>query len=254
MIELTRVSKRFDGASHEAVSDLNLTIPSGDMMVILGSSGCGKTTTLKMINRLVIPTSGHIAIDGTPIEHIDPIRLRRSIGYVFQDIGLFPHLTVEDNVSVVLRLLGRSSQERRRRALELLELVGLPASTYLHRYPAELSGGQQQRIGVARALAADPAYLLMDEPFGALDAVTRETLQCEVLRLKKLLRKTMVFVTHDVFEALTLADQIAVMHQGRLEQVGTPNDLLMRPGTAFVRELFGKPAKQLAAFARHRDG
>lgn len=254
MIELSFVSKNFGRGLQPAVSDLSLTISSGETMVLLGSSGCGKTTTLKMINRLVTPSTGRIAIGGTELDDMDRITLRRSIGYVFQDIGLFPHMTVKENVSVVLRLLGRSKDERHQRALELLELVGMPASTYLHRYPAELSGGQQQRIGVARALAADPAYLLMDEPFGALDAVMRESLQHELLRLKRQLRKTMVFVTHDVFEALTLADRIAVMHQGRLEQVGTPNELLTRPATDFVKDLFGKPARQLAAFARHCDG
>jgi osmoprotectant transport system ATP-binding protein len=254
MIELTGVSKSFDGDHHFAVADLSLTIRFGETMVLLGSSGCGKTTTLKMINRLVSPSKGRITVGGTAIDNIDLITLRRSIGYVFQDIGLFPHMTVEDNVAVSLRLLGRSRIQRRQRALELLELVGLPPATYLHRYPAELSGGQQQRIGVARALASDPDYLLLDEPFGALDAVMRESLQHEVLRLKKQLRKTMVFVTHDVFEALTLADRIAVMHHGRLEQVGTPNDLLSHPATPFVKDLFGKPASQLAAFTRHRNG
>lgn len=254
MIELMGVSKSFGDEIRPAVAELNLTIRSGETMVLLGSSGCGKTTTLKMINRLVTPSKGRIALDGTAIDDMDPITLRRSIGYVFQDIGLFPHMTVEDNVVVPLRLLGRSRNERHQRALALLELVGLSPATYLQRYPGELSGGQQQRIGVARALAADPDYLLMDEPFGALDAVTRESLQHEVLRLKQRLCKTMVFVTHDVFEALTLADRIAVMHRGRLEQVGTPRDLLTRPETAFVEELFGKPAKQLAAFAQHRDG
>ncbi len=185
---------------------------------------------------------------------MDTVELRRSIGYVFQGIGLFPHMTVEENVSIVLRLLGTSPCRRRTRARELLELVELDPDEFHCRYPNELSGGQQQRVGVARALAADPAYLLMDEPFGALDAVTRDGLQQEVLRLKEKLGKTIVFVTHDIFEALTLADRIAVMHEGLLEQVGTAREILSAPATEFVRALFEKPAAQLTAYQEHLDG
>lgn len=246
MIELLAVSKVFADAQRPAVDKLSLTIAAGETLVLLGSSGCGKTTTLKMINRLVDPTAGTIRVDGQDIAQTDAVTLRRSIGYVFQGIGLFPHLSVLDNVGLVPRLLGTPVAARDARSRELLDLVGLDPNRYGQRAPAELSGGQQQRVGVARALAADPAYLLMDEPFGALDALTRDQLQQEVLRLREVLGKTIVFVTHDIFEALTLADRIAVMHEGRLEQVGSPEQLRAAPATEFVRELFARPARQLA--------
>ena len=251
MIKLDRVSKSFDGGRTYAVRDVSLRVAAGELLVLLGSSGCGKTTTLKMINRLIEPTAGTIEVGGREVRAQDTIELRRSMGYVFQGIGLFPHMTVEQNISVVLRLQGRPRGERQERARELLELVGLPPDDFGPRYPTELSGGQQQRVGVARALAADPACLLMDEPFGALDAITRDGLQEELLRLKEKLLKTIVFVTHDIFEALRLADRIAVMHAGRLEQVGPPGEILRAPATEFVKELFEKPAQQLAAF-HHR--
>ncbi|UCF80133.1 MAG: ATP-binding cassette domain-containing protein [Acidobacteriota bacterium] len=250
MLRLVDVSKSFDGGRTYAVHRISLEIAPGETLVLLGSSGCGKTTTLKMINRLVEPSGGRVEMNGRSIQEIDAVQLRRSIGYVFQGIGLFPHMTVEENVSVVLRLLGAPRTERRERARELLALVELDAERYAPRFPRELSGGEQQRVGVARALAADPATLLMDEPFGALDALTRDMLQQEMLRLKEKLRKTIIFVTHDIFEALTLADRIAVMHRGRLEQVGTKEEILGAPVTAFVRELFEKPARQLAAFRK----
>jgi osmoprotectant transport system ATP-binding protein len=252
MIKLDRVSKSFDNGRTYAVRDVSLRVDSGELLVLLGSSGCGKTTTLKMINRLIEPTAGTIEVGGREVRAQDTIELRRSMGYVFQGIGLFPHMTVEQNISVVLRLLGRPQDERRDRARGLLELVGLPPEDFSPRYPSELSGGQQQRVGVARALAADPACLLMDEPFGALDAITRDGLQEELLRLKEKLLKTIVFVTHDIFEALRLADRVAVMHAGRLEQVGPPGKILRSPATEFVKELFEKPAQQLAAF-HHRE-
>ncbi len=248
MIALRSVSKSFDGGQSFAVRDLSLEIADGETLVLLGSSGCGKTTTLKMINRLLDPTGGHIEVDGRDVLDMDPVALRRSIGYVFQGIGLFPHMTVGQNVEAVPRLLGWAHPRRRARARELLDLVGLPPAEYEHRLPDQLSGGQQQRVGVARALAADPAHLLMDEPFGALDALARDDLQQEMGRLKEQLGKTVVFVTHDIFEALVLADKIAVLHEGRLEQLGTKEELLGEPATAFVRDLFGKPAKQLAAY------
>ena len=251
MIRLEQVSKSFDNGQTYAVRDVSLRVAAGELLVLLGSSGCGKTTTLKMINRLIEPTAGTIEVGGREVRAQDTIQLRRSMGYVFQGIGLFPHMTVEQNVSVVLRLQGRPQGERQERARELLQLVGLPPDEFGPRYPTELSGGQQQRVGVARALAADPACLLMDEPFGALDAITRDGLQEELLRLKERLLKTIVFVTHDIFEALRLADRIAVMHAGRLEQVGPPGEILRAPATEFVKELFEKPAQQLAAF-HHR--
>jgi len=248
MIVLRDVWKSFDGGQTFVVKGVSLEVAKGETLVLLGSSGSGKTTTLKMINRLIEPTRGTIEVDGRNVREIDPIELRRSIGYVFQGIGLFPHMTVAENVSIPLRLLGRPKNERRKRAEELLALVGLDPKVFADRYPDELSGGQQQRVGVARALAADPEYLLMDEPFGALDAVTRDALQQELLRLKEKLRKTIVFVTHDIFEAFLLADRIAVMHEGRVEQVGTREELMRKPATEFVRSLLEKPAKHLALF------
>lgn len=248
MIRLSNVSKSFDGGRTYAVRDLSVEIHDGETLVMLGSSGCGKTTTLKMINRLVEPTSGTIEVDGDDISQRDPVQWRRSVGYVFQGIGLFPHMTVQENVAIVLRLLDWPKANQLRRVAELLELVGIDPNEFGHRLPDQLSGGQQQRIGVARALAAGPKYLLMDEPFGALDAMTRDALQQEILSLKQQLRKTIVFVTHDIFEALTIGDRIAVLHEGELQQVGTSEEVVGRPATPFVRKLFEKPAKQLAAF------
>ncbi len=248
MIIIKHVSKSFDNDKHFAIEDISLSVHDGETLVLLGSSGCGKTTLLKLINRLLEPTSGTIELDGEDIAGKDAISLRRKIGYVFQEIGLFPHMTVEENVSIVPRLLGWPSVERRERAHLLLETVGLDPKVYARRFPDELSGGQQQRLGVARALAADPGYLLMDEPFGALDALTRDSLQQEMLSLKEKLGKTIIFVTHDIFEALTLGDRIAVLHAGHLEQIGTKSEILQSPSTDFVRELFAKPAQQLAAY------
>ncbi len=248
MISLKHVSKSFDDGQHFAIDNVSLNIHEGETLVLLGSSGSGKTTLLKLTNRLLDLTGGTIELDGKNIAGQDPIALRRRIGYVFQGIGLFPHMTVEENVAMVPRLIGWPSQKRRERAHELLRLIGLDPDTYAGRFPEELSGGQQQRVGVGRALAADPAYLLMDEPFGALDALTRDTLQQELLTLKQRLNKTIVFVTHDIFEALTLGDRIAVLHAGHLQQIGTKEEILQNPATDFVRELFAKPAQQLAVY------
>jgi osmoprotectant transport system ATP-binding protein len=214
----------------------------------VGSSGSGKTTTLKMINRLIEPTAGLIEVGGRDVTLEDPVLLRRKIGYVFQEIGLFPHMTIEQNIEILPRLLGWQRDRQRERAQELMHLVGLDPRAFGQRYPDELSGGQQQRVAVARALAADPEYLLMDEPFGALDALTRDALQHEFLNLKKRLNKTVVFVTHDILEAARLGDRIAILHDGRLEQEGTRDEVFRRPATRFVEDLLSKPAQQLAIF------
>jgi osmoprotectant transport system ATP-binding protein len=228
--------------------DVSLTIEQGETFVLLGSSGSGKTTILRLISRLIEPTAGTIAVDGRDLRDYTEIALRRNMGYVFQGIGLFPHMTVADNVAVGLRLVGEPAPQREAKARALLELVELEPDAFVHRFPGELSGGQQQRVAVARALATDPDYLLMDEPFGALDALTRESLQAEVLRLKAKLGKTIVFVTHDIVEAFLLGDRIGVCNEGRLEQVGTRRELLRQPATDFVRALIARPLQQLQAF------
>ena len=229
----------YPGAPHPAVDSLNLTVRSGALCMLLGTSGSGKTTLLRMVNRLIEPTSGEIRIEGRPTTEIDPIALRRSIGYVIQQVGLFPHLTVEDNVRVVPSILGRSRENTRTLVSDLLKLVGLDPTEYRNRYPRQLSGGQQQRVGLARALAADPSILLMDEPFGALDSITRERLQDELLHIHRTMHKTIVFVTHDVNEALKLGEQIVVMSEGKLLQEGSATELLTHPADSYVRQLLG---------------
>lgn len=251
MIRLSHVTKIITDSRPPIVHDVTFSVEKGETLVILGSSGAGKSTVLKLINRLVKPSSGLIEINSRNINLYNPVQLRRTMGYVFQEIGLFPHLTIEENIAIVLRLIGQSKMERQQRAHELLELVGLKPSHYANRYPAELSGGQQQRVGVARALAADPEYLLMDEPFGALDAISRNDLQEEILRLKKELNKTIVFVTHDIFEALRLGDRIAVMHQGRLEQIGCKEELIHKSTSKFVQELMQKAAYQVNSYVEY---
>lgn len=246
MIRLDRLTKTFDGGETFAVRDVSFDVSEGETLVLLGASGCGKTTTLKMINRLIEPSGGRIEVDGADVLAQDVLELRRGIGYVFQDIGLFPHMGTAENVEIVPRLLGWPPDRRRARSRELLELVGLDPDAHGNRLPRHLSGGQQQRVGIARALAADPKYLLMDEPFGALDAVTRDQLQRELLELRRKLGKTIVFVTHDLFEALRLADRIGVMNEGRLEQIGEPEELLARPATPFVADLFDHARRQAA--------
>jgi osmoprotectant transport system ATP-binding protein len=223
-----------------AVEDLSLEIPAGKVCVLVGPSGCGKTTSLKMVNRLIEPTSGRILIGDTDVAKQDVIALRRGIGYVIQQVGLFPHQTVGENVATVPRLLGWDESRRRDRARELLELVGLDPATYADRYPAALSGGERQRVGVARALAADPPVLLMDEPFGAVDPIVRERLQNELLRLQERLAKTILFVTHDIDEAIKMGDLVAVMQVGgHLAQFGTPDEILARPASDFVARFVG---------------
>jgi len=247
------VSKSFDNGNSFAVQDVSFDVDSGETFVLLGSSGCGKTTTLKMINRLLEPSGGRIFVKDLDVTIRNPVDLRRSIGYVFQDVGLFPHMTIESNVGILLRLTGAPSDVRRRKAHELLELMGLEPTVFAHRYPNELSGGQQQRVGVARALASDPDILLMDEPFGAVDALQRDTLQQELLRIRNEVKTTIVFVTHDIFEALLLGDRIGVMHEGRLQQIGTREEILHRPTTKFVRDLFDMPGRRLKNLAARLD-
>jgi osmoprotectant transport system ATP-binding protein len=243
MIYLDRVSKRYPGQEHAAVTELSMEIKRGEFVVLVGPSGCGKTTTLRIINRLVEPTGGRIFIDGVDVTHSDVDQLRRGIGYVIQQIGLLPHLTVADNVALVPKMLGVKKSERRSRAEELLDLVGLTPATYAGRYPRQLSGGQQQRVGVARALAADPPVMLMDEPFGAVDPIAREKLQAEFLRLQERIRKTIVMVTHDIDEALRLGDRIAIFGPGsRLAQFDTPLGILTDPADDFVRDFVGSGA------------
>ncbi|MDT4987421.1 MAG: osmoprotectant transport system ATP-binding protein [Micromonosporaceae bacterium] len=238
MITFERVTKRFDDGT-VVLNDLDLEIPTGKVTVLVGPSGCGKTTTLRMINRMVEPTAGRILVDGQDIRAADPPVLRRRIGYVIQQSGLFPHRTIVDNIATVPLLLGWSRRRARSRALELLETVGLPA-TFARRYPYQLSGGQQQRVGVARALAADPPVLLMDEPFSAVDPVVRASLQNELLRLQDGLRKTIVFVTHDIDEAIKLGDMVGVFQVGGgLVQYDTPQHLLRVPATPFVADFLG---------------
>jgi len=238
-IVLDRVSKVFPGATRPAVSECSLTVETGELVVLLGSSGSGKTTLLKMINRLVEPTAGTIYINGQDSRSVSAIELRRHIGYVIQQVGLFPHQTVAENIATVPRILGWDRRRIEERVDSLLALMQLPPEQFRHRRPRQLSGGQQQRVGIARALAADPPILLMDEPFGALDTITRKVLQDELLRIQSQVKKTIIFVTHDVEEALKLADRIVVMKDGRIEQSGTPIELLHRPATPFVRRLLG---------------
>ncbi len=236
MIRLEGVSKLYGESS--AVSRLSLEVSAGEVCVLVGPSGCGKTTTLRMINRLVEPTEGKIYVDGRDIRSVRPEELRRHIGYAIQSVGLFPHLTVAVNIAVVPRLLGWDAARTSERVGQLLSLVGLPPE-YAEKYPRQLSGGEAQRVGVARALAADPPVLLMDEPFGAVDPLTRERLQGEFARIQKELRKTVVFVTHDVDEAIRLADRIAVLRDGQLQQHASPEEILDSPANKFVHDFMG---------------
>jgi osmoprotectant transport system ATP-binding protein len=239
MIGLDAVGKTYPNGA-VAVGELTLEIPRDEIVVLVGPSGCGKTTTLQMINRLVEPTSGRIYLDGDDVTHGDPVELRRRIGYVIQQVGLFPHQTIATNVATVPRLLGWKKERIRTRVDELLELVGLDPAEYRDRYPAQLSGGQRQRVGVARALAADPSVLLMDEPFGAIDPVTRTRLQDEFLRLHQEVRKTVVFVTHDIEEAVKMGDRIAILDVGGvLEQYDTPAHILGHPASDMVADFVG---------------
>ncbi|MEW1696641.1 ABC transporter ATP-binding protein [Streptomyces sp. NPDC093249] len=238
MIRFEHVTKRYDDGT-TAVDDLSFEVAEGELVTLVGPSGCGKTTTMMMVNRLVEPTSGRVLVDGRDIADVDPVALRRKIGYVIQQVGLFPHRTVLDNTATVPSLLGWKKAAARARAAELLELVGLDPAVHGSRYPAQLSGGQRQRVGVARALAADPPVLLMDEPFGAVDPVVRERLQNEFLALQATVRKTVLLVTHDIEEAVRMGDRMAVYGQGRIEQFDTPATVLGSPATPYVADFVG---------------
>ena len=249
MIELHDVIKKY--ADKTAVDNLSLTIYEGEITVIIGPSGCGKTTTLRMINRLINPTSGSIKVEGRDIKDTNVESLRRGIGYVIQNVGLFPHMTVARNIATVPRLMGWSKEDRLKRVLELLDLVGLNPDDYKDKFPAQLSGGEAQRIGVARALAANPPILLMDEPFGAVDPLNREVLQGEFLKIQKKLKKTVVFVTHDLDEAIRMADRILVMKEGQVVQYDSPEEILSHPADNFVRDFVGtnRALKRLSRFS-----
>ena len=239
MLKFENVTKVYDGG-FQAVKSVNFEIAEGELLVLIGPSGSGKSTTMKMINRIIPHTSGKISINGKDIKSYNAADLRRNIGYVIQQIGLFPHYTIEKNISIVPQLKKWNTEETKTRVLELMELVGLDPEIYATRYPKELSGGQQQRVGIARALAGNPDVILMDEPFSALDPITREQLQEELLKLHKKLKKTIVFVTHDIDEALKMGDRIAIMKDGNLLQLDTPEKLLHEPAHGFVEDFMGK--------------
>ncbi|WP_404287221.1 ABC transporter ATP-binding protein [Microvirga sp. RSM25] len=237
MIRLEDLTKKF--GSVVAADRINMEVPEGEICILLGPSGCGKTTTLKMVNRLIEKSSGKILIGGRDTDTMNPVEVRRGMGYVIQQIGLFPNMTVEENICVVPRLLKWDDAKAKRRAAELLELVALDPAVFLHRFPRELSGGQQQRVGVARALAADPPIMIMDEPFGAIDPINREIIQDEFLRMQKTLRKTILFVSHDIDEAVKMGDKIAIFRAGKLEQYDTPDRILAHPASEFIADFVG---------------
>jgi osmoprotectant transport system ATP-binding protein len=248
MIRLEGVSKTFPGAARPSVDRLDLDVPHGQTCVLIGPSGCGKTTTMRMVNRLIEPSSGRIIVEGEDVTRADPVLLRRRIGYVIQQIGLFPHMTIAENVATVPKLIGWPAPRVAARVAEMLALVGLDPGQFLARYPRHLSGGQRQRVGVARALAADPPVMLMDEPFGAVDPVVRGRLQDEFLNILRKLRKTVIFVTHDIDEAIRMGDVVAIMKDGRVAQYDTPDRLLAHPADAFVADFVGadRALKRLA--------
>ena len=239
LIHFEKVSKVFEDGT-KALKEVSFSIPAGQLTAIIGPSGCGKTTLMKMINRLVIPTSGEVIVNGENISQADVVELRKNTGYVIQRIGLFPHMTIEKNVSLVPNLKGWPKEKTTERIRELMLAVGLEPDQYLSKYPLELSGGQQQRIGVVRALAGNPEIVLMDEPFSALDPISREQLQVETKNLQERIKKTIIFVTHDMDEALKIADTIVVMREGRIEQIGTPDEIIDNPINDFVENFIGK--------------
>lgn len=248
MIEVLNLTKTINGKT--IVDSISFTVNAGETFVILGTSGCGKTTTLKMINRLIKPSSGVIKIANGDIRDEKPEVLRRHIGYVIQNIGLFPHWTVEQNISVVPNLLCWNKSEISKRVYTLLELVDLQPNEFFKRYPHELSGGQRQRVGIARALAADPPVLLMDEPFGALDTITRRQIRREFINLESMIHKTIILVTHDVLEAFEIADKICIMNKGKIEQIGTQKELLFSPANSFIKEFMDSDRKKLETILR----
>jgi osmoprotectant transport system ATP-binding protein len=251
MIRMENVTKRYDNTAAPSVDDLTLDVPDGSTVALIGPSGCGKTTTMRMINRLIEPTEGRIYVNGEDVTKGDPVQLRRRIGYVIQNVGLFPHMTIAENIAAVPNLLGWDRQRIERRTEELLALVGLDPRDMLKRYPRQLSGGQRQRIGVARALAADPAVLLMDEPFGAIDPIARTRLQDEFRQILKRVRKTVVLVTHDLDEAIRLGDRIAIMRSGKIVQYDSPEAILSNPKDEFVANFVGidRAIKRLSLFS-----
>jgi osmoprotectant transport system ATP-binding protein len=248
MIRLEKVSKVFPGGTRPAVDTLDLEVAGGQTCVLIGPSGCGKTTTMRIVNRLIEPSAGRIIVEGKDVTGADPVQLRRRIGYVIQQVGLFPHMTIGQNVATVPHLLGWDDARTARRVEEMLVLVGLEPGQFIHRYPRHLSGGQRQRVGVARALAADPPVLLMDEPFGAVDPIVRTSLQSELLAILRRLRKTVIFVTHDIDEAIRMGDLVAIMKDGRLVQCDPPERLLSAPKDSFVADFVGadRALKRLA--------
>lgn len=250
MIKLKNVSKYY--GDFPAVNNIRLTVKTGETLILLGLSGCGKTTTLKMINRLIEPESGYIFIDDKDTKDVSPVVLRRSIGYVIQDIGLFPHMTVEQNICIVPKLKKWPEEKIKGKILSTLQTVRLPESI-LKRYPHELSGGQQQRVGVARAVISEPEIVLMDEPFGALDPITREELQDEFINLKKQIKKTIVFVTHDIFEAFRIGDRIAIMNEGQIIQLASSLEIIEKPANDFVVKFMGRHVDALLAELSSRD-
>ena len=242
MIRLENLTKVFDTPKGAVVAadHINMEVPSGDICILLGPSGCGKTTTLKMINRIIRPTSGKVFIDGQDTTSLDTQTLRRNIGYVIQQIGLFPNMTIEENITIVPKLLGWDAKKYKERARELMRMIALEPDAFLKRYPSELSGGQQQRIGVARALAADPPVMLMDEPFGAIDPINRAVIQDEFIKMQKELKKTIMFVSHDIDEAIKMGDHVAIFRDGHLVQYATPDELLAAPKDSFVESFLGE--------------
>ena len=254
-IRLENLAKRFPGQKEPAVEELSMEIPAGEIVILVGPSGCGKTTTMKMINRIIEPSSGRIFLDDEDVTKVNPDHLRRRIGYVIQQIGLFPHLTIASNIATVPKMLGWKSERIASRVDELLETVGMDPARYRDRYPKELSGGQRQRVGVARAMSADPDVMLMDEPFGAIDPITRDRLQNEFLRLQEQIKKTIIFVTHDIDEAIKMGDRIAILReQSKIAQFDTPERILVNPADDFVADFIGRGASlKRLSLSRVRD-